>query len=219
MGKCAVCKEETTLKIAHAGVWFCKEHFLHYVKKKVKLGARELGIFDKKRNLGILMTGDSGSAVALAVMREIAKERGTEIVEINAKEKELTPNEIARIAKKNKVKLVITGHSIEDFVLEMLLLCSMKKPKKLLGLNPKKGIWGEVLGVSFPSPLFRLYRSELEEYAKLCKLSHEPFKQKINLALELSSFVEKMEKKHPGTKHKMLKSLLYFSGTDFTAPG
>ena len=219
MGKCAVCKEETTLKIAHAGVWFCKEHFLHYIKKKIKLGARELGIFDKKRNLGILMTGSSGSAVALAVMREIAKERGTEIIEINAKGKELNPNEIARIAKKNKVKIVVTGHSIEDFVLEMLCLCSMKKPKKLLGLNPKDGIWGKVLGVSFPSPLFKVYQSELEEYAKLCKLSYKPFKQKTNLALELSSFVEKMEEKHPGTKHKMLKSLLFFSGMESTAPG
>jgi hypothetical protein len=210
MEKCAACEKKSEYLVRHAGIGFCREHFAFYVEKKIKQAARELGIFEKDGKLGILLAGDAGSETARFVIGAIAGEMGVGITEIRMKKKKMTPKEIALLAKKKKIKLVVTGHCIEDFVLEMLVLASEKKPKKLLKLGPKDGIWGSVSGVSFPSPLFRLYRSEVEEYAKIKGLSFEKPESKIGLELALSGFVEKMEREHPGTKHKMLKSLLYF---------
>ncbi len=209
-GKCSICKKKSTIPIPHAGIAFCPEHFSRYIEKKIKQGAREIGIFGGKGRIGVLLTGDAGSSVVFAIMKEIAEDRGDEIVAINGRD--LSPKEIAKCAKKIPVKSVIAGHSIEDFIIQMLVFCSEKKPAKLLKLTPETGIWGKVSGISFPSPAFRLYRTELEEYAKLKKLGYSQTKQMAGLEQALSSFIERLETKHPGTKHKMLKSMLYFSG-------
>ncbi len=209
-GKCAVCRGKANHAVAHAGVGYCDGHFLRYVEKKIKLGAREIGIFEAKK-LGVLIACDAGSSAVHSIMKEIAEERGTGIVEIRTKKEKLSPKEIAGIAKKNSVNVVITGHSVEDFILEMLLLASSKKTSKLLKLEPKTGIWGKISGVSFPAPAFRVYRHELEEYAKLKGLRFKAPGKRTELESGFSSFIERLETQHPGTKHKMLKSLLFFS--------
>ena len=208
-GKCSICGKKSTHPIPHAGIAFCPEHFSHYIEKKIKQGTREIGIFGRKGRFGILLAGDVGSSAVFEIMKEIAEGRGDEIVEINGRD--LSPMEIAELAKKNSAKSVITGHSIEDFIIQMLIFCSNKKTSRLLKLSPKTGIWGKVSGISFPSPAFRLYRTELEEYAKLKGLKFSSHQKSSELEQALSLFIERLETKHPGTKHKMLKSLLYFS--------
>ena len=206
--KCVICGQKSDYSIAHAGISLCPMHFSRYVEKKIKQGAREIGIFGGKGRFGMLLCGDAGSSVVFDIMKEIAGKRGNEIVAIRSRG---SPQEIAKLAKKSSAKSVITGHSIEDFIIQMLIFCSNKKTSRLLKLSPKTGIWGKVSGISFPSPAFRLYRTELEEYAKLKGLKFSSHQKSSELEQALSLFIERLETKHPGTKHKMLKSLLYFS--------
>lgn len=209
--KCASCGKKGRYRIAHAGISFCAEHFSFYVEKKAKQAIREFGTFENKR-IGVLLDRSAGSETLMHIMKGIANERGTELVGI--RKRNAAPKEIALLAKRKRLKFVVTGHCTEDFVLQMLLLCVNRKPEKLVRLGPKEGIWGKLSGVSFPAPLFRVYGQEAEEYAKLHGLSFSQPKQKNGLELALSGFIEKMESEHPGTKHKMLKSLLYYGKRD-----
>ncbi|MFH1470506.1 MAG: hypothetical protein ABIF01_02050 [Candidatus Micrarchaeota archaeon] len=209
-GNCAVCKKNASYYLAHAGISYCPAHFAHYVEKKIKHGARETSIFGSAKRLGFLLGGDVRSLAVLSVMGEIAKGQKAELIILEWNTE--TPLSLSKKAKRLKLEKVITGHTIEDFVVRMLVLASEKKPEKLLKLEPKTGLFGEVTGMMFPAPAFRVYRKELEEYARLKGITGKENSEQSALEQDLLAFIERLEAEHPGTKHKMLKSLLYFSG-------
>jgi len=210
-GKCAVCGEGAGYYLAHAGVSYCPAHYVHYVEKKVKHGARETAIFKNARKLGFLSNGDSASLAVLSIMREIAGDRGIDLVVL--KQKNENPLTLSKKARGLGIDKVITGHVIEDFIVKMLVLASEKKPQEIQRLNPKTGLFGKINGTSFPAPAFKAYKNELEEYATLKGIKGKGGLTKPALDQDFLAFIERLESEHPGTKHKMLKSLLYFSRT------
>ena len=201
MKKCAACKKKAPYPVRHAGIWFCKEHFIHYFERKAKQAIREFGIFDGNGKIGVLSSKETGSSSLIFILNEIAKGRKNKIVVLK------------RIAKKGPLGLVVTGHCLDDFVLKMTVHAMLNQPEKLGKISPLNGFWADEIKLRHPAPLFRLYREEIALYAKIRKLKIEKDGKKTEFEKAVSSFIERMENRHPGTKHKMQKSLLFFSSS------
>ncbi|MFH1448077.1 MAG: hypothetical protein ABIG39_04385 [Candidatus Micrarchaeota archaeon] len=227
--KCVQCGKKGNFRISAAGTVLCKEHFIHYVEKRITHGARETGVFKGKR-IGVAVSGGAKSSAALFVLQKIALKRRCGLIALTVGESgeseklcselrvkhigvEARGNEgvmkaLGRGAKKQGLDSLVTGHCLEDFVQEMLSYCMLKKPEEMVRVTPDR-FWGNRLNLRHPAPLFRLYETEVFEYAKFVGLPGARRKNREGLEKGLSEFMERVEKKHPGSKHKMLKSLLF----------
>jgi tRNA(Ile)-lysidine synthase TilS/MesJ len=200
MKKCAACKKKAPYPVRHAGIWFCKKHFSHYFERKVKQAIREFGVFEGNGGIGVF-SGEPGSSSLLFILNGIVEGRKNRIVAVK------------RIAKKRPLGLVVTGHCLDEFVLKMTMHAMLNQPEKLRKTSPLNGFWADEIKMRHPAPLFKLYREEIAAYAKIRELPVGKEKKKTGFEKAVSSFIERMENGHPGTKHKMLKSLLYFSSS------
>ncbi len=202
--KCSQCDKRAVFRIAAAGTSLCKGHFIHHIEKGITQGVRELQIF-QHRNVGIAFSGGPKSSSLLNIMKKICEKRKTKLFVMRVKGKDI-PSGLRKEAQRKRVGCILTGHCADDFVLRMSSLIMHNRVKELKSISPGDGFWSE-LKIRHPAPLFRVYESELLRYAELAGFPLNIEKKK-GFEKKLSEFIERLEKKHPGTKYKMLKSFL-----------
>jgi len=72
---CSKCNQPAIMFVRYNGTHLCKDHFIHYVTKRVKKELRKQATIRKNSVLGIAISGGKDSIVALELMYELFHER------------------------------------------------------------------------------------------------------------------------------------------------
>jgi hypothetical protein len=231
MGYCSKCRRAGKFALKHAGTVLCGSHFSSYVEARAKQGIRETGVFSGGR-IGVLLNG-AGGPVLLSLLAEIAlprktplsaldpsgnpalkrlcKKLGARYLLVKCGEGKSLARSAWKTAEAGRIDVLATGHCLEDFIVRMNLLLMAEKTGRFLQTGPYSGFWGKELRLRHPAPLYRLYGGEIRQYARMRKLPAGKAGERGIVEQKVSALFEKLEDARPGTKHKVLNSMLALS--------
>ncbi|HDM67419.1 MAG TPA: tRNA 2-thiocytidine biosynthesis protein TtcA, partial [Thermoplasmatales archaeon] len=85
--KCSKCHRRAVTFIRYNGTHLCREHFLEYVRRRVKKDIKKQGVIERDSVIGVAISGGKDSLVALHLLHEIFSERrGNKLVAITVDE-------------------------------------------------------------------------------------------------------------------------------------
>jgi len=176
---CLKCNKKQRIK----GFEFCRNCFVSIIEKRVR---KDLRVSEKIRKGDALLIIDDGSCSAKLNIQLIKKIVG-DITKIKVKKQKNF-----EISKKIDFKgKIIVPWNLDDEILLFMRRFFSNEPFRYLGNYN-----------NIVKPLVCLKQNECELYCKLLRIKFNKRKEKK----DLTEFIEKIEKKYPGTKFGILKS-------------
>ncbi len=85
--RCSKCHRKAVTYIRYNGTHLCREHFLEYVRRRVKKDIKKQGIIDRNSVIGVAVSGGKDSLVTLHLLHEVLSDRrGNKLVAITVDE-------------------------------------------------------------------------------------------------------------------------------------
>ena len=111
--RCSKCMKPAVTYIRYNGTHLCKEHFIEYVKRRVKKDIKKQMEIPNDAIIGVAVSGGKDSLVALYLIHEIFSIRGNRIIAFTVDEGiKNYRNESIKFAKENCEKLGVEHHII-----------------------------------------------------------------------------------------------------------
>ncbi|MGC9010093.1 MAG: TIGR00269 family protein [Sulfolobales archaeon] len=81
--KCSLCDKDAIVRIPYAKLRLCKEHFSHYIERRVKEAIVKYGLISKGQRVVIGVSGGKDSVSLLYILNKLSKEIGFELVVVH----------------------------------------------------------------------------------------------------------------------------------------
>ena len=123
---CRYCKQkEAEIKPSGTSLLLCKECFLLFCEKKVKMAIEKHKMFGEKEKIGVMVSGGKDSAALLAILKKLYPQQEILAIHLNLGIKyysDFAQIAVEKLCQKLKVPLIVynlkekEGFSIDDFV-------------------------------------------------------------------------------------------------------
>lgn len=180
--KCSKCGKPAIITISYLGESYCEDCFSEYFEKKVLATLR--GNLPSHGQVGFDTTA-LGGEVIMHIVKPYALKARNECIEITAITTE----------KLRNLDLILTGETLDDLNADTLAY--------LMGLKDRLEETNSI------KPLAKCTDEEVRTYAKIKGIKFHKVKHPGKLAKLIREELDKLEKKHPGTKLSLLKTREY----------
>lgn len=184
--KCFKCNNTSNLKLDNKDI--CQICFVHIIEKKVRKEIRINKLFKKNEKVLFLLDGSEKAEVLKYLIKKIIKNPAIKFsykkIKIFYIEEEYDKN--------NEYDKILVPWCIENEIEYYLSgIFTFKDQSKLLH--------GKII-----KPLIGISRKDINNFAKIKKLQ---FKKSQILYPDIEKMIDKLEKRYPGTKSSILKTI------------
>lgn len=181
MTRCAYCRRKSVIIITKP---LCKNHFTHYLERKVKKTIKKFGLINPKKKILVVNLGDASSATAIYLMKKFYPD--VDVVDEKDKNKIIKNND-----------QIVLNHNLDDEAENIMTSIAQGNKKRLAELGPKT--------FNMVKPLYLCTQEEIKVYAKLKKLKFKTSKSKKS---DMKKLLDNFDKRYKGVKHSIVSSYL-----------